>query len=123
MMPRSVLAAREHGTMRRGRSARTPPAASVRLRVEALEDRTLPSGVGLVPDNATHAVTVFDPDTHVVLGNVSLSDPGLSIGDVAILANGSKGFVTDFDERVFPIDLATPSAPALGAAIPIATLA
>ena len=45
---------------------------------------------------------------------------GPAIGDVVILGNGSKGFVTNFDSKVFPIDLTVPAAPVLGAAIPIA---
>ena len=99
--------------------ARARNQARIRLLFEALEDRSLLAGLGLVADDATHRVTVFEPDTFAVLGSVGLPG-GPAIGDVAILGKGSKGFVTSFDSKVFPIDLTMPAAPVLGAAISIA---
>jgi hypothetical protein len=62
--------------------------------------------LGMVADNATHSVTVFDGDTYAVLGTVSIP-PGGTIGDVLITSNLNRGYVTNFDYKVFVIDLTT----------------
>ncbi len=61
--------------------------------------------IGLVASNNTDSVTVFDTNTDTVLGNVRFN-PG-TIGDVAITADGSLGFVTNFASRIWVIDLTT----------------
>ncbi len=59
--------------------------------------------LGIVANYATNSVTVFDTATDTVLGSVSI--PGYNtMGDVAIV--GDLGFVTDFRNQVWVIDLA-----------------
>jgi hypothetical protein len=67
-----------------------------------LSARTL----GMVANNATDSVTVFDGDTYAVLGTVPIP-PGRAIGDVLITRNLKRGFVTNFDHKVFVVDLTT----------------
>ena len=93
--------------------------ARIRLHVEALEQRSLLAGLGLVADDLADRVNLFEPDSFAVLGSVAVPS-GPAIGDVVILADGSKGFVTNFDSKVFPIDLTTPTVPVVGAPILIA---
>jgi Bacterial pre-peptidase C-terminal domain/Bacterial Ig-like domain len=78
---------------------------------EVLEDRCLLSGLGLVADNATHSVVVFDSDTNTALGSVVLPGRNGATGDVAITDDASLGFVTDFGFHVWVIDLADPTHP------------
>jgi Ca2+-binding RTX toxin-like protein len=71
-----------------------------------LSARTL----GMVTDDTTDSVTVFDADTHAVLGTVPIppGEPTLSaIGDVLITPDLKRGFVTNADHNVFVIDLTT----------------
>ncbi|MBI3799514.1 MAG: hypothetical protein HY268_21415 [Deltaproteobacteria bacterium] len=78
--------------------------------------------IGMVADDDTHAVTVFNADTDTVLGTVDLPDSGAATGDCSITADQTRGFVTDFQSRVWVIDLTT-SPPSLAAGpnpIPIA---
>lgn len=75
----------------------------------------LSSGVGMVADDLTDSVTVFDANTDTVFGTVGIG-PGAAIGDVAVLANGTLGFATDFSSRVWVIDL-TVSPPVLAAGV------
>ena len=63
--------------------------------------------VGLVVDNATKSVTVFDADTAVVLGVVGLPVPAPLTGDCSITQDQDLGFVTDFNARLHVIDLTT----------------
>ena len=64
-------------------------------------------GVILVADNATDSVTVIDAATNTVRGSVSIPDSGGAIGDVAVTADGTLGFVTNFDSQVWVIDLSS----------------
>ena len=68
--------------------------------------------IGMVADDSTASVTVFDADTDTVLGTVALPT-GPAIGDCSITADRTLGFVTNFTGNVFVIDLTTVP-PALG---------
>lgn len=61
--------------------------------------------LGLVADNGTDSVIVFDIDSNAVLGSVPVG-PG-TVGDVAITPDQTLGFATDFNRRVWVIDLTT----------------
>lgn len=63
--------------------------------------------LGMVADNATHSVIVFDADTDTVLGTVALPGPNVVTGDCSITPDQTRGFVTDFTSRVHVIDLTT----------------
>jgi Ca2+-binding RTX toxin-like protein len=65
--------------------------------------------LGMVADRATFSVTIFDADTHVVLGTVPISpSPGFGdVGDVLIAPDLKQGFVTNNGNQVFVIDLTT----------------
>lgn len=76
-------------------------------------DVVVPGRIGIVADDATNSVTAFDPLTGAVLGTVSLPD-GPAIGDCLLSRDGRFGFVTDFNSRVWVIDLTGP-VPALAA--------
>src|SRR6476660_1485625 len=71
---------------------------------------------GMVADNATGWVTVFDADTGTVFGTVVIPNPNAgTFGDVSITADQTRGFVTDFNSHVWVIDLtATPPVLAAG---------
>lgn len=72
------------------------------------------SVLGMVVDNTTDKVIVFDADTYAVLASVPIS-PGLVAGDCSILSDQSLGFVTNGQSEIWVIDLfSTP--PALAAA-------
>lgn len=90
-------------------------AASRKLSLEPLEARVVLSTIGLVANNGTPGVSVFNADTNTSLGSVALPASGGPRGDVALTANGGLGFVTDFQARVFVVDLSNPSAPHLAA--------
>lgn len=78
-----------------------------------------PPALGMVADQSTSSVTVFDANSDVVLGSIALpQDDATSIatGDVEIMADHSLGFVTDFRLRVWVIDLQT-SPPSLASGI------
>ena len=76
----------------------------------------------MVADNTESAVTVFDADTDTVLGSVPILGP--TIGDVLIAPDQTRGFVTNFNNEIFVIDLtATPPRLAEGRnPIPISNL-
>jgi hypothetical protein len=76
-----------------------------------LSARTL----GMVSDFVTTSVTVFDADTHVVLGTLTFP-PGFGLGDVLITPDLKQGFVSGLDHKVFVIDLTT-SPPTLAGGI------
>jgi hypothetical protein len=66
--------------------------------------------VGMVADDATKSVTVFNAETDTVLGTVPIPpSPGSynAIGDCSITADQTRGFVTNFDFQVSVIDLTT----------------
>jgi hypothetical protein len=82
--------------------------------------------LGMVADNETDSVTVFefdaDDDTHAVLGTVAIDpgDPFLSaIGDVLITGDLKRGFVTNRNGQVFVIDLTTSPPSLAGGTNPI----
>ena len=50
--------------------------------------------IGMVADQFTDRVIVFDADTNTVLGSVQIA-PGQVIGDCSITSDGSLGFVTN----------------------------
>lgn len=82
------------------------------LQSPAASARTL----GMVADNTTASVTVFDADTDTVLGAVTIP-PGVGgvIGDVLMSSDQTRGFVTNANYEVFVIDLtASPPRLALG---------
>lgn len=68
--------------------------------------------LGLVADNGTASVTVFDADTDTVLGSLDINTAGLAIGDVLVTPDQTRGFVTNFNSEVVVIDL-TASPPRL----------
>ncbi|MGX2042058.1 hypothetical protein ACWJKU_18315 [Methylocaldum sp. MU1018] len=78
------------------------------LQAPSVSARTL----GLVADQTTRSVTVFDADTDTVLGSVPITTAGSAIGDVLIAPDQRRGFVTTFNREVFVIDL-TASPPGL----------
>jgi DNA-binding beta-propeller fold protein YncE len=87
-----------------------------------LSARTL----GMVADDETDSVTVFDADTHAILGTVPI--PGASprsccvIGEVIITPDQTRGFVTSTglsDQHVFVIDLTTSPPSLAGGTNPI----
>jgi hypothetical protein len=63
--------------------------------------------LGMVADNRTNSVTVFDADTHAVLGTVFITSGFFLAGDVGITPDLKRGFVTNFPSEVFVIDLTT----------------
>jgi hemolysin type calcium-binding protein len=67
----------------------------------------MPQTIGMVADNATHSVTVFNADTDTVLGTVELPGSDGAIGDCSITSDQTRGFVTDFGSQVWAIDLTT----------------
>jgi Ca2+-binding RTX toxin-like protein len=69
--------------------------------------------LGMVADNSTGSVTVFNADTHAVLGTVPIT-PAIITGDVLITPDLKRGFVTNSNSQVFVIDLTT-SPPSLAA--------
>jgi DNA-binding beta-propeller fold protein YncE len=79
-----------------------------------LSARTL----GMVADNTTSSVTVFDADTNALLGMVPISS-GSTIGDVLITPDQKFGFVTNFHFEVFVIDLTTSPPSLAGGTNPI----
>jgi Ca2+-binding RTX toxin-like protein len=72
--------------------------------------------LGMVADNSTDSVIMFDADTHAVLGTVPITPSPFeaATGDVLITPDQTRGFVTNFDHKVFVIDLTT-SPPSLAA--------
>jgi Ca2+-binding RTX toxin-like protein len=76
------------------------------------------SKIALVADDSTNTVTVFNQQTNTVLGSVSIPFGG-AIGDVSILGDGSLGFVTNFNDQLFVIDLTEPTTPTIASTIPI----
>jgi WD40 repeat protein len=62
-------------------------------------------GIGMVADDTTNSVIVFDGETDSVLGVVPIGNGG-AIGDCSVTADLTLGFVTDFASRVWVIDLA-----------------
>jgi hypothetical protein len=64
-------------------------------------------GIGMVADDATNSVIVFDGETDSVLGAVPLASSGSPIGDCSVTADLTLGFVTDFANRAWVIDLAS----------------
>lgn len=85
-------------------------------------EATPSSQIGVVANDSTKTVTVFDPVTDAVIGAVNIPTSSL-IGDVEILPEEELAFVTAYQSRqVFVIDLSgTPAlAPGINA-IPVAT--
>ena len=72
--------------------------------------------LGMVADNSTDSVIIFDAGTHAVLGTVPITPSPFeaATGDVLITPDQTRGFVTNFDHKVFVIDLTT-SPPSLAA--------
>jgi hypothetical protein len=62
--------------------------------------------IGMVADNLTGSVTIFDADTDTVLGTVVLPNSGPTVGDCSLALDRGLGFVTDFDYHVWAIDIA-----------------
>lgn len=60
--------------------------------------------LGLVLDRVTHTATVFDADSDRVRGSVPIS-PALQVGDCAISADQSRGFVSSRSGAISVIDL------------------
>jgi len=75
-------------------------------------------GIGMVVDSDTHSVVVFDGDTDAVLGVVPIG-VGRVTGDCSVTADGTLGFVTDFDSRLWVIDLTTTPPSLAGSPNPI----
>ena len=68
--------------------------------------------IGMVADNETDSVTVFDAFQDTVLGTVPVGAG--SVGDCCMSADQTLGFVTDFQFQIWVIDLTT-SPPSLAA--------
>jgi len=62
--------------------------------------------VGMVLDNSTKTAVVFDLRGSDVVGTVPVG-PGSAVGDCAIQPDSRLGFATDFESRVWVIDLAS----------------
>jgi DNA-binding beta-propeller fold protein YncE len=73
--------------------------------------------IGMVADNLTGSVTIFDADTDTVLGTVFLPNPGPTVGDCSLALDRGLGFVTDFDYHLWVIDI--PSLSLAGGVNPI----
>lgn len=87
-------------------------AAATLLASPAMAER-----LGLVADDATDSVNVFDLDTNSVLAAIPVG-PG-AVGDVAITPDQTLGFATDFNRRVWVIDLTTSPPSLAGGTNPI----
>jgi WD40 repeat protein len=88
-----------------GKRARLASVFSGTILVLALQSPEISARtLGLVADNTESSVTIFDADTDTVLGSVPIP-PG-TIGDVLITPDQRWGFVTNFKNEVFVIDLA-----------------
>jgi len=61
--------------------------------------------LGMVADDSTHRVTVFDADSNTVLGSVDVPGFRSCFGDCIITPDRQLGFVTNFEEVVWVIDL------------------
>lgn len=86
---------------------------------EALRDLTRPldpaddqpAGLGMVVDNFSRNIVVFDRDTLSVVASPSLPTYTDGAGDCVITVDGASGFATDFNYEVTAVDLhATPPA-------------
>ncbi len=60
--------------------------------------------IGMVVDDATDSVIIFDADADIALGAVPIP-PGVAITDCSITDDQTLGFVTNFDNKVFVIDI------------------
>ncbi len=88
-----------------GKRARLASVFSGTVLVLALQSPEISARtLGLVADNTESSVTIFDADTDTVLGSVPIP-PG-TIGDVLITLDQRWGFVTNFKNEIFVIDLA-----------------
>jgi hypothetical protein len=67
-------------------------------------------GIGMVADDSTKSVIVFDGETDTVLGEIPIGTGFM--GDCSVTSDLALGFVTDFQNRVWMIDL-TASPPRL----------
>jgi Ca2+-binding RTX toxin-like protein len=76
--------------------------------------------LGMVADKTTISVTVFDPDTHAILGTVPITPLGSAeTGDVIITPDLKRGFVAIMNNQVFVIDLTTSPPSLAGGTNPI----
>ena len=74
--------------------------------------------IGMVADDGTDSVVVFDAESRTALGTIAVGS-GI-VGDCSITADQQTGFVTDFNNNVWVVDLdATPPALAQPAPIPV----
>jgi hypothetical protein len=74
--------------------------------------------LGMVADNDSSTVVVFNADTDTVVASIPITTfPGL--GDCSITRDGSLGFVTDFDSNVWVVDLTADPPSLAGGANPI----
>jgi DNA-binding beta-propeller fold protein YncE len=66
--------------------------------------------IGMVADNQTRSVTVFDATNNIVIGSVPLPAtlPGALVGDCSISRDQTRGYVTDFNNQLHVIDLTKP---------------
>ncbi len=62
--------------------------------------------IGMVADR-DGSVIVFDADADIVMGSVALPTGGRTVGDCAMTADETLGFVTDYQFRIWVIDLTT----------------
>src|SRR5918996_5929991 len=83
-----------------------------------LSARTLGMVANGSQDALTIPVTVFDADTHAVLGTVFIAVGGFN-SDVLITPDLKRGFVTNFGNQVFVIDLTTSPPSLAGGTNPI----
>ncbi len=70
-------------------------------------EETVPPGIGLLANDSTDQAVIFDPATNTIMGSVQVG-PGF-VGDALVLEDGSLGFVTDFQRRLWAIDMSTAS--------------
>ena len=79
-------------------------------------------GLGLLADDQNHSVETFAPGTNTVVGTLSLPGSPLAdngTGDVVLSPDGTLGFVTDFTNHVYVVNLANPASPTLANTISV----
>jgi DNA-binding beta-propeller fold protein YncE len=77
-------------------------------RLEWLEDRLAPAGIGVAIDNSAHRLLIFDPATGTQTGLVTIPTTSADTLDTVISPAGNFAYVSDFEaDRVWVVDLTT----------------
>ncbi|OLC29659.1 MAG: hypothetical protein AUH28_17030 [Acidobacteria bacterium 13_1_40CM_56_16] len=77
---------------------------------------------GVIVDNGTKKVIVFNADTDAVIGSVTLPFRPSSMGDCTVTQDQTQAFVTDFLSHVWAINLSPPSLTGAPNPIPISNV-